>query len=241
MTIEDAIQLLTEAKVALADVQHYDPSSQSWDALVRVCTDSQKRIADAIVRHQQARDGTRRIVAVTPPGVRPKCECQPVRGIGTAVRWRGDESFCRECGLFVAAREKPEKPSLLAKAMAAVRDERGPSPLFPRKSVSDRPYPYSRDGGWDGPCTVCGKADAFWRGWGREPDPNRFCDGPTDWMQTDVHMTPEGETCKGTGMLIREFDALDWVKASRAEMTAKSKAYRLKQEAAERAARRSKP
>lgn len=288
MTIEDAIQLLTEAKVALATVEHHDHGlADDWHALMRTCSDVQARIGKAIVAHQQSRDERRRDVekesrdlrrhtnfhaafnetlddcltggmslpdaqaAAERAGVeasrkvgteQERCSC-PAKTygsngtltIGTAVEWRGNKSFCRECGLFVATRVTVDE---IEAGKATVEKHRAP-PLFPNPARDDRPYPYARGSGWQGPCSVCGKLEVLWRAWGAEPDPNRFCDGPSDWYQTDVHMDPDGSACKGTGMPVEEFDRVDWVKASRDEMDAKSRVYRVKEKAA-RAAKRKK-
>jgi hypothetical protein len=53
------------------------------------------------------------------------------------------------------------------------------------------------------PCTACSES-VFWRGWGVEDDPNRFRDGPVDWVETDKH----GD-CVGVGMPVRAFD--EWM------------------------------
>ena len=124
-----------------------------------------------------------------------RCACDPIGKVAgfnvfPSVKWSGGSSTCVQCKRAVSM-----APPHSRQATLALRPPKRKTPV-----LAERPA-FSRAGGWMLPCKACG-AVVFWRGWGVEDDPNRFCDGPTDWVETDRH----GD-CIGVGLPVREFDA----------------------------------
>ena len=64
-----------------------------------------------------------------------------------------------------------------------------PTRWDPTTAAKKRSYDgwYSRSVGFIDTCDMCEAPNIFYRGWGREPDPNRFCDGPVEVWVTEDH------------------------------------------------------